>query len=56
MFIVYRFSFQIQPNGQILRVYHPPDDDEVLATKKGLAAMLSSKLHHKDEASYVSTN
>ncbi|CAC5401154.1 unnamed protein product [Mytilus coruscus] len=45
------FSFQIKPNGQILRVYHPPEDDEVLATKKGLAAMLSAKLHDKDELS-----
>ncbi|VDI50864.1 Hypothetical predicted protein [Mytilus galloprovincialis] len=44
-----RFSFQITPNGQILKVYHPPEDDEVLATKKGLAAMLSAKLHDKDE-------
>ncbi|CAC5381353.1 unnamed protein product [Mytilus coruscus] len=46
-----RFSFQIKPNGQILRVYHPPEDDEVLATKKGLAALLSAKLHDKDELS-----
>ncbi|VDI17388.1 Hypothetical predicted protein [Mytilus galloprovincialis] len=47
----FRFSFQIKPNGQILRVYHPPEDDEVLATKKGLAALLSAKLHDKDELS-----
>ncbi|VDI25287.1 Hypothetical predicted protein [Mytilus galloprovincialis] len=46
-----RFSFQIKPNGQILRVYHPPDDGEVLETKRGLAAMLSAKLHDKDELS-----
>ncbi|CAC5425804.1 unnamed protein product [Mytilus coruscus] len=43
------FSFQIKTNGEILRVFHPPEDDEVLATKKGLAALLAAKLHGKDE-------
>ncbi|XP_076086954.1 uncharacterized protein LOC143057528 [Mytilus galloprovincialis] len=43
------FSFQIKPNGEILKVYHPPEDDEVLATKKGLAGMLAAKMHDKEE-------
>ncbi|CAC5401161.1 unnamed protein product [Mytilus coruscus] len=44
------FSFQIKPNGEILKVFHPPEDDEILATKKGLAGLLSAKLHDKKEA------
>ncbi|CAC5401162.1 unnamed protein product [Mytilus coruscus] len=48
-FSTYRFSFQIKPNGEILKVYHPPEDDDVLATKKGLAGMLAAKMHDKEE-------
>lgn len=49
----WRFSFQIKPNGEILKVYHPPEDDEVLETKKGLAGMLAAKMHDKEEVSYT---
>ncbi|VDI18854.1 Hypothetical predicted protein, partial [Mytilus galloprovincialis] len=44
------FSFHIKPNGEILNVFHPPDDEDVLAIKKGLAGLLSAKLHGKEEA------
>ncbi|VDH90879.1 Hypothetical predicted protein [Mytilus galloprovincialis] len=43
------FSFEITQRGEILRVYHPPEDSEVLAIKKGFAAVFSSKLHSKEE-------
>ncbi|KAL5015117.1 hypothetical protein ScPMuIL_009387 [Solemya velum] len=44
------FSFVITPNGEILRVYHARgDSDEVVAVKKGLAALLAGKLHNEDE-------
>ncbi|XP_052083536.1 uncharacterized protein LOC127720827 [Mytilus californianus] len=46
------FSFEITPVGQILRVYHPEEkDDLVLATKKGFAALLASRLHEEGEIS-----
>lgn len=44
-----RFSFEITPYGEILKVYHPKEDDEVLATKKGFAALLASKLRGKQQ-------
>ncbi|XP_076116682.1 uncharacterized protein LOC143084161 [Mytilus galloprovincialis] len=43
------FSFEITPHGEILNVYHPKEDGEVLATKKGFAALLASKLHGKQQ-------
>ena len=46
-----RFSFEITPYGEILKVYHPKEDDEVLATKKGFAALLASKLRGKQQVS-----
>jgi hypothetical protein len=46
-----RFSFEITPYGEILKVYHPKEDDEVLATKKGFAALLASKLRGKQQES-----
>ncbi|CAG2251005.1 unnamed protein product [Mytilus edulis] len=46
------FSFEITPVGQILRVYHPEENDDfVLATKKGFAALLASRLHEEGEIS-----
>lgn len=48
-FYILRFSFEITRRGEILKVYHPPDDSEVLAIKKGFAAIFSSKLHSKEE-------
>lgn len=47
--LCFRFSFEITQRGEILRVYHPPEDSEVLAIKKGFAAVFSSKLHSKEE-------
>ncbi|XP_021353372.1 uncharacterized protein LOC110450253 [Mizuhopecten yessoensis] len=43
------FSFVISPHGEIFRVYHPQEDDEVIAVKKGFAALLAGKLHDKHE-------
>ncbi|KAK3612533.1 hypothetical protein CHS0354_024510 [Potamilus streckersoni] len=44
------FSFVITKHGVILRVYHDEDDvDEVIAIKKGIAGLLSAKLHSEDE-------
>ncbi|KAK3612510.1 hypothetical protein CHS0354_024481 [Potamilus streckersoni] len=44
------FSFVIAKHGVILRVYHDEDDrDEVVAIKKGIAGLLSAKLHSEDE-------
>ncbi|XP_076085320.1 uncharacterized protein LOC143056120 [Mytilus galloprovincialis] len=52
-----RFSFEITPVGQILRVYHPEEtDDFVLATKKGFAALLASRLHEEGEISGSPSN
>ena len=54
---LFRFSFDITPVGEILRVYHPEEnDDMVLATKKGFAALLSSKLHGEGEVTNVMKN
>ena len=48
----YRFSFEITPHGEILRVYHPPEENtDVLMAKKGFAALLASKLHNKENVS-----
>ena len=48
----YRFSFEITPYGEILRVYHPPEENtDVLMAKKGFAALLASKLHNKENVS-----
>ncbi|VDH91582.1 Hypothetical predicted protein [Mytilus galloprovincialis] len=51
------FSFEITPEGKILRVYHPEEsDDFVLASKKGFAALLSSRLHEEGEISGSSSH
>ncbi|KAL5015381.1 hypothetical protein ScPMuIL_009651 [Solemya velum] len=51
------FSFVITPNGEILRVYHAREDsDEVVAVKKGLAALLAGKLHNEDEVPVEKTS
>lgn len=48
----YRFSFEITPYGEILRVYHPPEENtDVLMVKKGFAALLASKLHNQENVS-----
>jgi len=50
----YRFSFEITPHGEILRVYHPPEENtDVLMAKKGFAALLASKLHNKENVSIL---
>ncbi|XP_060580900.1 uncharacterized protein LOC132737595 [Ruditapes philippinarum] len=47
------FSFEINRNGEIRTVYHPPDEDsEVLMMKKGFASMISAKLHHRHEVEH----
>ncbi|KAK3101652.1 hypothetical protein FSP39_005219 [Pinctada imbricata] len=44
------FSFVITSRGEILRVYHPDHENgEVLAIKKGFAALLAAKLHREGE-------
>ncbi|KAJ8320504.1 hypothetical protein KUTeg_002091 [Tegillarca granosa] len=43
------FSFVITSHGEILQVYHPAEDGSVLATKKGFAALLASRLHDETE-------
>ncbi|KAK3102203.1 hypothetical protein FSP39_009587 [Pinctada imbricata] len=44
------FSFVITSRGEILRVYHPDHENgEVLAIKKGFAALLAAKLHNEGE-------
>ncbi|CAG2189963.1 unnamed protein product [Mytilus edulis] len=51
------FSFEITPEGKILRVYHPEEsDDFVSAVKKGFAALLSSRLHEEGEISGSSSH
>ncbi|XP_041378093.1 uncharacterized protein LOC121390363 [Gigantopelta aegis] len=41
------FSFWISPHGEIQHVYHPPGEEaEILAIKKGMAALFASRLHH----------
>jgi hypothetical protein len=44
-----RFSFEITKRGEILRVFHPSEDHEILSFKKAFAALFSSKLHSKEE-------
>lgn len=48
-----RFSFVISRRGEISKVFHDPDEDNVLIVKKGLAAMMASKLHQQHEVSHV---
>ncbi|XP_063397426.1 uncharacterized protein LOC134681722 [Mytilus trossulus] len=46
------FSFEITPDGRVLRVYHPEENNDfVLAAKKGFAALLASRLHEEGEIS-----
>ena len=50
LYVSLRFSFEITRHGEILRVFHPAnEDEEVLSIKKGFAGMLSAKLHKQDE-------
>ena len=54
VFASIRFSFEITRHGEILRVFHPAnEDEEVLSIKKGFAGLLSAKLHKKDEVSFM---
>nr|XP_022335846.1 uncharacterized protein LOC111132336 [Crassostrea virginica] len=44
------FSFIISGNGRVVQVFHTVGEDaEVVATKKGFAALFASRLHDKDE-------
>ncbi|KAK3609663.1 hypothetical protein CHS0354_035948 [Potamilus streckersoni] len=46
------FSFIISQQGEIEHVYHPKGEDgEVLAIKRGFAALLSGKFHDQHEVS-----
>ena len=52
-----RFSFVITNSGEIQRVYHPAEEDpEVVATKKGFAALFASRLHLHGEVIYIQEN
>ncbi|KAK7494173.1 hypothetical protein BaRGS_00014646, partial [Batillaria attramentaria] len=44
------FSFVLTPRGEVVHVHHAADEDEeTLAVKKGLAALLAARLHdHRD--------
>lgn len=48
-FSYYRFSFVISRQGEIRKVFHSPEKDPVLIVKKGLAALMASKLHKQHE-------
>ncbi|XP_046562950.1 uncharacterized protein LOC124271843 [Haliotis rubra] len=51
------FSFVITSHGEILHVYHPPDDDdEAVAMKKGAVAMFASRLHKATEGHVYATD
>ena len=40
----------LTPRGEVLHVKHEAgEDDETLAIKKGLAALLAARLHHHSE-------
>lgn len=44
------FSFVISPRGEITHVYHPAgEDEEVIVSKKGFAALFASRLHEEGE-------
>ncbi|CAG2196998.1 unnamed protein product [Mytilus edulis] len=44
-----RFSFEIKPSGEIIRIFYYADEHpDVLVAKKGFAALFSSKLQHPD--------
>lgn len=48
--VFWRFSFTLRSNGEVSKVFYPPDENEnVLKVKKGFAAMLGSKLHREEE-------
>lgn len=45
-----RFSFVISKRGVITHVYHPPGEDtDVIASKKGFAALFASRLHEEGD-------
>lgn len=40
----------ISPRGDITHVYHPAgEDEEVIVSKKGFAALFASRLHEEGE-------
>lgn len=46
----------ISPRGEITHVYHPAgEDDEVIVSKKGFAALFASRLHEQGEVSLQRT-
>ncbi|XP_065944315.1 uncharacterized protein [Magallana gigas] len=50
------FSFVISRRGEITHVYHPSSEDsDVIATKKGFAALFASRLHEEGDVSGVSS-
>lgn len=50
VYLNFRFSFVISRNGEITHVYHPSNEDsDVIATKKGFAALFASRLHEEGD-------
>nr|XP_022327831.1 uncharacterized protein LOC111127102 [Crassostrea virginica] len=50
------FSFVISNRGEIRHVYHPSNEDsDIIATKKGFAALFASRLHEEGDVSGVSS-
>ncbi|KAL3873935.1 hypothetical protein ACJMK2_037012, partial [Sinanodonta woodiana] len=51
------FSFVMTHRGEILRVYHPSNEDnEALSVKKGFAGLLSSKIYTEEETLHFQNN
>ena len=49
-FNILRFSFVISKRGEITHVYHQSNDDaNIIASKKGFAALFASRLHEKGD-------
>lgn len=47
---IFRFSFVISRRGEMTHVYHPSNEDsDVIATKKGFAALFASRLHEEGD-------
>lgn len=50
VYLIFRFSFVISRRGEITHVYHPSSEDsDVIATKKGFAALFASRLHEEGD-------
>lgn len=50
VFLNLRFSFVISRRGEITHVFHPSNEDsDVIATKKGFAALFASRLHEEGD-------